>query len=204
MVESAQAITDILAIRNGDLANVVISSSTGVTSEVAMFRSLYPTDINGDGLTEVPRPAFLPAWDDAGDLYQRIEWNNYDITGKAQCVLSTYHDIEDGWYFQLPEAWFDKILVSRSTGQDEASVTFYIRGGNGQSPEPFLRISTVTGSGRETRAVRNGRFILVRKAETIYAAELLEANAGWAYGMTEDEVRAAFSLITAEWTAGDN
>ena len=204
VVESAQAITDILAIRNGELANVVISSSTGVTSEVAMFRSLYPTDINGDGLTEVPRPAFLPAWDDAGDLYQRIEWNNYDITGKAQCVLSTYHDIEDGWYFQLPEAWFDKTLVSRSTGQDEASVTFYIRGGNGQSPEPFLRISTVTGSGRETRAVRNGRFILVRKAETIYAAELLEANAGWAYGMTEDEVRSAFSLITAEWTAGDN
>ena len=89
VVESAQAITDILAIRNGELANVVISSSTGVTSEVAMFRALYPTDINGDGLTEVPRPAFLPAWDDAGDLYQRIEWNNYDITGKAQCVLST-------------------------------------------------------------------------------------------------------------------
>ena len=67
-----------------------------------------------------------------------------------------------------------------------------------------ITLNTVTGSGRETRAVRNGRFILVRKAETIYAAELLEANAGWAYGMTEDEVRAAFSLITAEWTAGDN
>ena len=204
VVESAQTITDILAIRNGELANVVISSSTGVTSEVAMFRSLYPTDINGDGLTEVPKPAFLPAWDDSGDLYQRIDWNNYTINGQAECVLSTYHDTEDGWYFQLPETWFDKILVSRSTGQDEASVTFYIRGGSGQPPEAFLRISTITGATRETRAVRNGRFILVRKAETIYAAELLEANDSWAYGMTEDEVRAAFSLIAVEWAASDN
>ena len=30
-------------------------------------------------------------------------------------------------------------MVSRSTSQDEASVTFYIRGGSGQSPEAFLR-----------------------------------------------------------------
>ena len=39
---------------------------------------------------------------------------------------------------------------------------------------------------------------------SLILGNVLEANAGWAYGMTEDEVRAAFSLITAEWTAGDN
>ena len=35
-------------------------------------------------------------------------------------------------------------------------------------------------------------------------AELMEANNTWAYGITEDEVRAAFSLIRREWLAGDN
>lgn len=75
-----------------------------------------------------------------------------------------------------------RILVSRSVSADEAAVTFYIRGGHGQSPVPFLRITAITGTSRESKAVRGGRFVLVRKAETIYAAELLEANDSWSYG----------------------
>lgn len=47
---------------------------------------------------------------------------------------------------------------------------------------PFLRITAITGTSRESKAVRGGRFVLVRKAETIYAAELLEANDSWSYG----------------------
>lgn len=204
VVESVQTITDILALRNGELTNIVLSDATGVSTETAVFRSLYPADINGDGLTEVPRPAFLPAWDNTSDFYQRIDWNSYDINGTAETVMSTYHDTEDGWYFQLPEDWFDKILVSRSVVSDEATVTFYIREGKDNAPEPFLRITALTGTSRENRAVRGGRFNLVRKAETIYVAELLEANDTWDYRITEDEVRAAFSLIATEWTEGDN
>ena len=37
-----------------------------------------------------------------------------------------------------------------------------------------------------------------------YTAELLEANGNWEHGVTPDEVRSAFSLITKEWAAGDN
>ena len=204
VVESTQTITDILAIRNGDLTNVVLSAATGVSTETAMFRALYPTDINSDGLTEIPKPAFLPSWDDAGDFYQRIDWYDYDTAGKAEKVLSTYHDMEDGWYFQLPEVWLDRVLAGRSTTADEAVVTFYIREGRDHAPEPFLSITAITGADRETRAVRGGRFTLSRKAETIYTAELLAANEAWKYGIREDDVRAAFSLIPTEWAEGEN
>ena len=61
-----------------------------------------------------------------------------------------------------------------------------------------------TGSGREARATRGGRVILRRLPEIIYTAELLDANGSWEYGLTEDEVREAFSLITTEWSAGDS
>ena len=36
------------------------------------------------------------------------------------------------------------------------------------------------------------------------AAELLEANSSWKYGVTEDDVREAFSLIDTEWLTSDN
>ena len=204
VVDSTQTITDILTLREGEFSNIVLSAATGVSGETAMFRSLYPTDINGDGVTEVPKPEFLPAWDNASDFYQRIDWRNYDMEGVGETVISTYHDIEDGWYFQLPEEWFDRILVSRNAVSDEATVTFYIREGRSGAPEPFLRIIAVSGAGRENKAVRGNRFNLSRKAESIYVAELLEANLFWEFGMTEDEVRQAFSLIPTEWTDSES
>ncbi len=204
VAEASQTITDILALREGEFVNIVLSDATGVSAETAMFRALYPTDINGDGVTEVPRPEFFPAWETTGDLYQRIDWNSYGMDGAAETVMSTYHDIEGGWYFRLPESWLDQIMVSRSVISDESAVTFYIREGRDGTPEPFLRIAAITGAGRENRAVRGSRFNLIRKAETIYAAELLDANGYWEFGITEDEVRAAFSLIPTEWTEGES
>ena len=204
VVDSTQAITDILTLREGDLTNIVLSDATGVSAETAMFRALYPSDINSDGITEVPKAEFLPIWEGSDDFYYRIDWNSYDAEGTAESVVRTYHAIEDGWYFRLPETWAEEIMVSRSIGADEAAVTFYAREGRDGTPEPVLRIAAITGAGRENRAVRGNRFNLIRKAETIYVAELLEANGFWELGITEDEVRSAFSLIPTEWTEGES
>lgn len=204
VTEVPRAITDILTLRNGELANVVVSDTTGVSAEIAPFCSLYPADINGDGVTEVPRPEPLPNWYDGDMPYQRIDWRGYDSQGNVTLVQSTYHNMEDGWYLRLRDEWRDQILVSRTLTQDEATVTFFIAGGRGQAPEPFLRITAITGANRENRAVRGGRFNLSRQQETFYAAELLEANGSWAYGVTEDQLREAFSLIAAEWSMGEN
>lgn len=205
-VRESTSITDILAVKNGELVNVVLSSVTGVSSEISDFNSLYPTDINGDGVTEVPSSVTLPGWGYDGEeiSYRRIDWYSYDMDGQLTKMLSTYHDNEDGWYLQLPAEWEDKILVTRTTSANEASVSFYIWGNGTDGPQEFLRISTLTGTGRESRAVRGNRFNLIRQSDTIYVAELMEANGTWEYGVTEDEVRAAFSLIRQEWLAGDN
>ena len=40
--------------------------------------------------------------------------------------------------------------------------------------------------------------------ETIYTAELLEANETWRHGLSEDELLEAFNLITQEWTTSDS
>lgn len=119
-------------------------------------------------------------------------------------MVSTYHSVEDGWYLRLPDAWKDQILITRTTGTEEVTVTFSYRGDGEEPPQDVLRITKLTGSGREARATRGGRVILRRLPEIIYTAELLDANGSWEYGLTEDEVREAFSLITTEWSAGDS
>ena len=203
VTDTPRAITDILAVRNGELTNIVLSEVSGVSSEIAPYRSLYPMDINGDGCTEVSKPIQLYSLTDDGISYERSDWYQYDSNGTGSVVLRTYHNLEDGWYLRLPDDWLDRIWVSNSVITDESTVTFHILKGIGEEPEPFLRITAITGSSRENRAVRGTRFLLSRQDETIYTAELLDANETWKYGVTADEVREAFSLITAEWSAGD-
>ena len=203
VTELPGAVTDILALRNGELSNIALSEKTGISKLVYPFFTLYPADINNDGLTEVPCPVGLPLLNDDAPIMQRIDWLSYDEQGNSEVSLRTYHCVEDGWYLQLPEEWTDHIYITRSISQDETGVTFYIRE-DGKVPTPFLRISAVTGSNREIKAVRGGRFLLSRQPKTLYAAELLEGNDTWQYAITADEVRAAFSLIQTEWIAGDN
>ena len=204
VAEGMRAMTDVLLLRGGELNNAVLSPTTGVSGESSRFRALYPTDINGDGVTEVPRTAALYGEELEGDTAQRVDWISFDAAGAAIRVLSTYHAIEDGWYLQLPDGWADTIYIGRSASADEASVTFYMGDSRDQSYTPVLRITTLSGSNRERLAVRTGRFILGRNDGVIYAGELLKGNEGWADGVTEDEVRNAFSLIAPEWSAGDN
>ena len=95
--ESAWIVTDILTVKNGELVNILLSDVTGVSSEIAPFSSLYPEDINGDGITEVPHPEPIPAWGNVGeDPCRRIDWYTYTSDGTKAAVVSTYHSVEDG------------------------------------------------------------------------------------------------------------
>lgn len=206
VADSARAITDVLLLRNSELSNSVLSLTTGVSRESSRFRSLYPMDINGDGITEIPRTVPLSPGEQEMDVSQRVDWISYDAAGTASRVLSTYHAMEDGWYLQLPEGWAESILVGRSASTDETGVTFYMESDaeDDQGYAALLRITALSGSNRERLAVRTGRFILGRNDGVIYVGELLKGNEEWDHSVTEDEVRNAFSLIAKEWSAGDN
>lgn len=204
--DASWAVTDILMVRDGELCNLLLSDVTGVSGEIVSYHGLYPTDINSDGIMELPQPLSISAWTGTEwGTYQWVNWRTYDSAGNETLVLNTYHNMEDGWYLELPEQWRGRVLVSRSVGLDEIAVTFSILGEDPEAePQPFLQITTLTGSSREIKATRGGRIILRRQVERIFTAELFEAGETWEYGITEDEVRESFNLITTEWMTGDN
>ena len=114
--------------------------------------------------------------------------------------MRTYHNTGDRWYFRIPETWRGAVTGVRTSSTGQATVVFSLR----ESGEPVLRINVYTGSDQELKAVQGEQFLLSRQSERIYTGELLTANDTWKHGITVDEVRAAFSLITAEWVSGEN
>ena len=206
--ESAWTVTDILAVRNGELANIVLSDVTGVSAEIAPFCALYP-----DGHQQrrhhggAAHPESIPSWGNEGEADLPPRSTGMPMTSDGTTDAGPAAPITT-WRTAGTCAcrtdWRDQILITRTTG-DRGGRRHLLHPGAAtrSASRTFLRIIALTGSNREVQATRGGRFILSRQSEIIYTAELLDANSSWEYGLTEDEVREAFSLITTEWTAGD-
>lgn len=193
VTDNSAAVCDILTVRNG----VLCSAVQGAASR---FLSLYPTDIDGDGVIEVPEPLPFPQLTEESDIYYRILWRAYDSTGSGEVVRRTYHNTADGWSFVLPEAWENKVSLLRSSTPGENSVLFFTLAG--ETPRPFLEICALTGEDSEQHAMRGDRFVLARQVDVVYTAELLPCD--WSGQLDEEAVREGFSLVVAEWTTGEN
>ena len=94
----------------------------------------------------------------------------------------------------------DHLTVERSAGSGETAVSFY-RAGEGGLREKLLTVYTLTGEAREGLANIGSRFVLTQQVEAVYAARIGDA---WNITLDEQSLRERFSLITAEWTMGDN
>ena len=196
VTQDGAAITDILAVDDGALRGVKRSADTGKSFR---FLELYPNDVDGDGVTEVPEPEPFPQSDPEGAVYYRVCWRRYDAAGRTELARETYQDAQSGWSLILPESWGGRVSVDRSSGADGAAVTFSLLGG--AEPERFLTVYAFTGDSRASLAARGGRLVLAQRAEVVYAAELYGGGAGM---IDEQTLRDGFSLVEAEWTTGEN
>ena len=193
---------DILTVKNGVLRNVTQNTASSAVDGGFRFLSLYPTDIDGSGVIEIPEPVPFPPLDEESETYYRILWHDYDSAGKSEVVCRTFHNAADGWSLLLPETWDERVSLLRAGTPDENAVLFFCRGSDGQL-QPFLEICALTGSAREEHARRGDRFVLARQVETVYTAELLPCD-DWDGAVDEETVKKSFSLIVAEWTTGEN
>lgn len=184
------AVTDILVWQeDAGLVNAALDRSTGLSAATAPYRQLTPQDINGDGITELPRPDSSVS--DTKQADGMVFWEQYRPDGLAT-VERTYHCLSGAWYFILPEDWTGEVTALASdAGIGETQVTLSVQG------EKALSICALTGENRERRALRGNRVVLKRRTGTIYAAETLSEI----YSLDEETLRQNFNLIVHSWDA---
>ncbi len=199
LMDGARA-TDIIAWVDGALDNLTLSVETGVSVETLReYGDVSATDINSDGILEMPRPKSLPIYGEGAlSDFWLIQWSQYDVNGEASEVFTTYHNVSDGWYLIIPEEWEDRITISRDDSvSGQRTVMFSLWNGVDVEPTPFLAIYRLTGTNRFTRAELTGRFELGGDSTTIYAASFFEG--GWDCGLTEVELIQNFRRIISSW-----
>ena len=195
-VSGSSLVTDVLAWRNGDLSNLTANASSGVSEDTLRDYKIYSSDINGDGITEVPSPILLPSQADA--KYYIIDWYKYSLNGQRTRAFSTYHDFSDGWYLVLPDTWRYSISVRREDSvAGERTLIFSGLSGTNNGIVDFLKIYTLTGDNKDDRSKLPGRKTLLDYGDTVYSAEIMEDITGIDVSM--DQVRSGFKLLYSDW-----
>ena len=198
--EDGGLITDILAFRDGVFTNISMEGPDGISRETVRAR-LNSTDINKNGVIEVPMPRLLKAQSETP--YYAIDWYAFNIFGKSNLALTTYHNINDEWFLILPLDWRGKVSIRREdVVMGERTVIFsYIAGPDGPY-EDFLKIYKISGNMREERAQLAGRVLLMSEGAAVYAFELLAQPNSFGLTFSEKLVRDNFRLLYSEWLSG--
>ena len=193
-------LTDILALEGGLIQNVSLGSD-GISTLTRSF-VVYCSDVDEDGVMDVPRTVQLSQNGENMGSFWLLVWYSYDVDGKENYTMTTYHNFSDGWYYVLRDTWGENISIRRvDTVSGARQLIFSALLENGESLD-FLTVFTLTGENRNEWADVPGRIVLAKQADTIYAADIT-ARPGQSSGCpTETEVKASFHLIYSEWVTG--
>lgn len=196
-------ITDIFAFRDQTFQNVSTTGETGISVQTVQNYNVYASDIDGDGLIELPMLVALPSAT-AEETYWIINWYNLDLKGRQNVKMTTYHNYLGGWYVELPQAFQKENGISISRSVEVSGVTGYSFlkwNGRNRDTEEIFTIYAFTGDDRGELAAADGRFLLAEKGDTAYAAAL--GGCDWAKSLTQEDLINMFHFIHEDWNSGE-
>ncbi len=191
--------TDILTLSEDRLVKIYIQDPNENVVQTLGNYFVYAEDVDEDGVIEIPslipvRPVSV-TWN-IEEQYL-IRWYSVDRNGVQTDKLHSFHNYADGWYLKL-DSDLTKLLTVNQVGSTYA---FYMWEEGYREASAIFTIFALSGSDRESQATVDGRFVLMRSADVIYAAQL-EDNLE-AYGIDEAYLINSFHLIHQEWKSGE-
>ncbi len=151
-------VTDIFAMEDKQLTAF---TSTIHANAIHNFY-VYPEDINGDGVLELPQVVPLKQLSEDYRQEYLVQWYVLDSKCKWIQKLRTYHNFQDNWLLNLKQIDTERLSVV----QTETDCSFYY------DEEKLFTILVLTDADREEQAKLPGRTILYQGESIIYVAEL--------------------------------
>ena len=192
-------VTDIIAYRNGELVNISLNEETQVSDDNVRLYRMNAADINNDGFIDIPRPVPLPVYAKEGQEgnYWCIEWCNYASTGEVVSVLYTYHNQQDGWYLELPDAWIGQITVTRlDATPGERAIVFAL---HAETPIDLLILHTTTA---RDASEADSRVVIGSHGDTTVLASFPAGNNA-SYVPSVNRLTETLKWIHSDWITGE-
>lgn len=192
--------TDIFVYADGMLRNLALDGEDTVSRGTYRPVSIDATDINLDGVIELPRAVLMAGYTDAAaaDAIFMLDWYAYGLNDIPQRVCTTYHNVSEEWYFRIDDAWHDQITAVKNSENGLSAVHFYQYLSDGQKL-PVFSIYCAAGSLREYYAQRDDLIQLSKSGKAVFFARLEEYAEESAFHLDAEGLRARFFLFTKAW-----
>ena len=193
--DESHLITDVFTLAQRGFVNITLNAESGQSSQTVRNYYVYSTDIDNNGVIELPDTQALPAieGDSDSENQYRIIWYNLSPDGSRSDNKSTYHNFAEGWFLFLPEAWCQNLSVTRShTDKGLAGTEFVLTGEDG-SRRTLLKLYAFSGEKGPSLSTEDGRFLITQRGDVCYSALLPEDS-----GLDPDELRARFNFISVD------
>jgi len=199
--DESNLITDVFALSGNSFTNISQNAESGQSAQTVRNYYVYSTDIDGDGLIELPNtlPLTAQAGDPASENQYRIIWYNLNPDGSRTEKMSTYHNYGEGWFLYLPEAWCQELFVTKNRAENGPAGTELSLLGPDGTRSPLVSVYVFNGEQALSMSRADGRFLLTQRGDVCYAALLNEAA-----GLEPEELKARFSLISIDLLPGEN
>ena len=168
--DESNIITDVFALCQDKFTNISKNDESGQSAQTVRNYSAYSTDLDGDGIIEMPNTIPLRTIGRDKNSYNQyaILWYNLGTDGSRTEKLTTYHNFEEGWYLVLPEEWTTELSVSKVTlGRSDTGTRFYLWGDGSRAT--LLTVYAFTGENAAQRSTSDGRSLLAQRGEVWYS-----------------------------------
>ena len=188
-------LTDVFIIRDGEQVSVVPQDDILTASPVHSYY-VYPEDLNGDGILEIPQTRQLPAYDEGSAAQWVVDWYSISADGTDQKQFTTYQNFSENWYLELLDAWTEDLTIKAVDESPTVSTVTFYQARTGGTPQEILTIYTLRGDKRQTYAAEHSLTTLFSDSETIFAVTLAAAEL-WEGTTTMGEIAELFHYTGA-------
>ena len=180
-LKNAGAVTEVLFLSKGQLVNPLLDSTSVENSRTERAASIELSDMDMDGLIEIPIAEEIPAVTGSVEKCYYTHWcsfNGESLTVKRTDLINQ----SDGFYMVIPEKWIGHIAVYRDT--EKRLREFYALDDNGQPTARLAQLRTVKIKEWDKGSYpRSGLTELLRNKETVLAGSVNPQAGALAIGM---------------------
>lgn len=199
IVDDTTIVTDVYALVDGRLTNVSMSNESGTSVKTVRNYYVYADDIDDDGVLELPALMSEENGEEhSADKEHLIRWYALSADGSETTKRHTYHNYLQGWYMELDPDLAERMCV---IPEDTGRYAFCLMDCNYGTVTRLWSVYILTGEGRSSMAVENGRFVLLKTDSVAYAASLEDSAVD--LGITQENLINSFFLIQSDWKTGE-
>ncbi len=209
----SEYVTDIIYCQNdGALMNDSTDTESGSANVTRRHINIYSSDIDNDGVIEVPLAKMFTGYTDplSSDTRWKINWSEIETGKIVSNSMNTFHNSLEGWFFVLPEKWDADVSAAIINESNVGQTTFFVphkMANDEYSMEYDEKNSLVTiyavGADNADTFVRKNRDVKIIKETktTVYGYKVYSNNMD-KYAVAAEEAEALLNFNkSTEWTS---